>query len=84
MKRNLTLKNMMIDYATADSHSDMEYTWLMFYTMHALGYIADSTWLKFFNECSHWYFDSTLSAVCTYGKFDEVITITPEYIDSLH
>ena len=87
MKRILTLKNIMIDYATSESQADLESNWLMFYTLHCLGYITDNTWPKFFNECSHWYYDTDLCAVCTHVKnslgFYEKITITPDYIETV-
>ena len=82
MKRNLTLRNIMMDYATVKSRADMIYLWETFYTMHALNYITGSTWLRFFNECSHWYFDYETSRVCT-ERNEEKILISMDYIETV-
>lgn len=83
-KKNLTVKNLMKDYAISASTDDMQFTWRSFYNLYCLGYITDSAWLRFFNECSHWYYNEERKCVCTFeNKTNNEIMLTPEYIESL-
>ena len=77
----------MTDYAISESQADLENNWLLLYQLAARCYISNDMWIKFFNECSHWYFNDTLGMVCTDKKIAEheyqVIPITADYISSV-
>lgn len=62
--RNLNLRTMKSVYAYYSTSADeMREIWHVFRMMHILGFIRETTWDRFFNECKSWRFDPEKNAV---------------------
>ena len=59
--KNLTYKNMVESYKEA--RADMNSVWDAFLTLRYMGYISEDTWLRFFNTCRSWDYNSELAQV---------------------